>query len=103
MRKKPEPVVACNLPADELRQRRDELLPGLRKRAEQVIELTDGLRFHFTASPGLLGELASVIEQEQLCCSFLRFQISVEPGVCGIKLDVTGPAGTREMLRELGM
>jgi hypothetical protein len=103
MRKKPEPVLACNLPADELRQRRDELLPGLRKRAEQVIELTDGLRFQFATSPGLLIELAGVIAQEQLCCSFLRFQISIEPGAGGIALEVTGPSGTREMLRGLGM
>ena len=103
MHKKPEPVVACILPADELRQRRDELLPGLRKRAEQVTELNNGLRFHFAVSPGLLIELAGVIEQEQLCCSFLRFQISIEPAAGGIALDVTGPSGTREMLRGLGI
>lgn len=103
MSKKPKSVVACNLPPKELRYRRDELLPGLLKRAEQAMDLENGLRFHFAACPGLLGELASIIEQEQVCCSFLRFQILVEPGAGGITLEVTGPAGTRALLRDLGM
>jgi hypothetical protein len=60
-------------------------------------------RAHFAACPGLLSELARIIEQEQVCCTFLRFQISIEPGVDAITLEVTGPAGTREMLRDLGM
>jgi hypothetical protein len=101
MSQKSEPLVACNLPPEELRNRRDELLPGLLKRAEQVVDLENGLRFHFAACPGLLGELAIIIEQEQVCCSFLRFQISIEPGAGAITLEVTGPAGTREMLRSL--
>ncbi len=103
MSKKSEDVVACNLPPEELRHRREELLPGLLKRAEQVMDLENGLRFHFAACAGLLRELASIIEQEQVCCSFLRFQISIEPGAGAITLEVTGPAGTREMLRGLGM
>jgi hypothetical protein len=78
MSKKSEPVVACSLPPEELRHRRDELLPGLLKRAEHVMDLENGLRFHFAACPGLLSELASIIEQEQVCCSFLRFQISID-------------------------
>ena len=98
----PSPVV-CTLSPDELRHRRDELLPGLLKRAGPVMDLENGLCFHFAACPGLLGELASIIEQEQDCCSFLRFQISIEPGAGEITLEITGPAGTREMLRDLGM
>jgi hypothetical protein len=103
MSKKSEPMMACTLSPQELRHRRDELLPMLLKRARQVEDLENGLRFHFAACPGLLGELARIIEQEQVCCSFLRFQISIEPGAGAITLEVTGPAGTREMLRELGM
>ena len=95
--------MACNLSPEELRQRRNELLPGLLKRAEQVMDLENGLRFNFAPCLGLLGELARIVEQEQVCCSFLRFQISIEPGAGAITLEVTGPAGTREMLRGLGM
>ena len=95
-------MMACNLPPEELRHRRDELLPGLLERAEQVIDLENGLRFHFAACPGLLSDLTSIIEQEQVCCSFLHFQISIAPGTGAIALEVTGPAGTRELLRKLG-
>ena len=35
-------------------------------------------------------ELASIIEQEQARCSFLRFQISIEAGAGAITLEVTG-------------
>lgn len=86
---------------DELRQRRQELIPGLLERATEVVDVEDGLRLRFTSSPGLLMSLASVTEQEQSCCSFLRFRILVEPHAGDVELEVTGPAGTREMLRAL--
>ncbi len=99
--KKSSPAVACTLPSPELRRRRKELLPGLLTRAKQVIDLENGLRLRFAARPGLLIELARIVEQEQICCSFLSFQLSTKPGRSGITLEVTGPPGTREMLREL--
>ena len=63
--------------------------------------MPNGLRLRFAAKPGLLAELARIIEQEQTCCSFLQFHIAVEAGNGPITFDVTGPSGTREMLRAL--
>jgi hypothetical protein len=93
--------VTCLLSPDELQKQRQDLLPGLFQRAEKITDLPNGLKFDFPHSPGLLSELASVIGREQVCCSFLRFQISIEPGAGPIALEVTGPDGTREMLRGL--
>jgi hypothetical protein len=93
--------IACTLSRDELSQKREELLPGLLKRAEKVSNLSNGLRLHFTATPGLLADLTRVIEQERTCCKFLRFRIAVEPSDGPITFDVTGPPGTRDMLRSL--
>jgi hypothetical protein len=93
--------VACTLSPDQIRQNREELLPGLVKRAEKVSNLSNGLRLHFTPAPGLLSDLARVIDQERTCCKFLRFRIAVEPSGGPITFDVTGPPGTREMLRSL--
>jgi hypothetical protein len=42
-----------------------------------------------------------VLERERTCCSFLRFQIIAEPENGPIILEVTGPPGTRELLRSL--
>ncbi len=91
----------CKLSPEELRQRRQALIPGLLKRAEKVTDLDDGLRLRFAQRAGLLTELIRVIGQEQDCCSFLRFQLSVEPNAGPITLEVTGPAGTRQLLRSL--
>ena len=95
------PNVHCSLAPQELQNRREELIPGLLKGAREVVELTDGLRLRFANSPGLLSSLATVIEQEQICCSFLRFRISIAPHGGDTEVEVTGPPGTAEMLRDL--
>jgi hypothetical protein len=92
---------ACSLSSDQLRERRQELLPGLFRRADDVSDMPNGLRLRFAAKPGLLAELACIIEQEQTCCGFLQFHIAVEAGNGPITFDVTGPSVTREMLRAL--
>ena len=90
---------ACTLTPDQLRERRDALLSGLVRRANEVTDLENGLRITFENRDGLLAEIARIIEQERTCCRFLRFQVTAEPDGGPITLDVTGPPGTREMLR----
>ena len=92
---------SCSLSPDQLRERRQELIPGLLKHADELSELPNGLRLRFAARTGLLAELAHITENEQTCCSFLRFRIDIEPSGGPITFEVTGPAGTREMLRSL--
>lgn len=96
-----DPTVACALPPAELQQRREQLIPGLLGRAIEVVDLEQGLRMRFKNRPGLLSELVGIIAQEQTCCSFLRFQITAEGNGGDVTFDVTGPPGTREMLRAL--
>jgi hypothetical protein len=93
--------VFCNLSPEQLQQRRQALIPGLLQHADQVTDLDDGLRLRFAHRAGLIAELARTIEQEQDCCRFLRFQLSLEPNAGPIILEVTGPEGTRQMLRSL--
>lgn len=96
----PSPV-ACALSPAQLKELRAQLIPGLMERAAEVTDLDDGLRMRFESRAGLLAELAAVIEQERTCCSFLRFAITVEAGGGSILFEVTGPTGTRELLRSL--
>jgi hypothetical protein len=93
--------VACTLTPDQLRERRAELLPALFQRAETVTDLPNGFKLQFASGPNLLSELIGVIEQESVCCRFLRFQLSIEPAAGPVTLEVTGPSGTREVLRGL--
>ncbi len=97
----PTPDARCSLAPEELQKRRQDLIPGLLNRAREVVDLEDGLRARFANSPGLLSSLAAVIEQEQMCCSFLRFRISIAPHGGDVEVEVTGPPGTAEMLRAL--
>jgi hypothetical protein len=95
------PNVRCSLTPEELQKRRQDLIPGLLKRAKEVVDLQDGLRVRFANFPGLLSSLAAVIEQEQICCSFLQFRISIASHGGDVDVEVTGPPGTAEMLRDL--
>lgn len=92
-----EPPVACTLSQGELAAHVD-LFGGVAGRALERRELEDGYALRFAPEPGLVPELAGLVEQERICCAFLRFRLSVEPGGGPVWLELTGPAGTRELL-----
>ena len=98
---KPSSAESCKLSPSELAARRHLLIPGLFKRAEKVEDIPNGIRFRFKGKPGLLSDLARIMEQEQDCCSFLRIQLTMEASEGPVTFDVTGPAGTADLLRRL--
>ena len=93
--------VACTLQPDELKQRAENLVPGLASTATRCVPIEGGYRFEFAPARHTLSEIAGVIDAERQCCRFLRFQLTVEPDEGGVQLDVTGPAGTQEFLANL--
>ena len=104
MESKSDAKISCKLSPEQLQKQRQKLLPGLFNRADNRSDLTDGvdgIRLHFKQRPGLLAELARIIEREQDCCSFLSFNIAIEPSGGPVTFDITGPAGTRDMLKSL--
>ena len=54
--------------------------------------------YAFTFDADAFDELTRWISFERRCCPFLRFTIEVTPGAGAIRLQLTGPAGTREFL-----
>lgn len=96
-----EPPVACSLTPDELRAAARDLLPGLLADAVEMRPLADGISLRFDAQGNIVQRIASVIERERPCCTFFRFRLTIEPAAGPIWLDVTGPAGTRELLLQL--
>jgi len=93
--------IACTLTSAELQQRRQTVLQRLRSAVVEVRELTDGYAYSFPAEGQWLQEIASMIDLERQCCPFLRFQLSVEPNGGPIRLELTGPEGTKEFLKEI--
>jgi hypothetical protein len=95
-----EPI-ACTLTPAELRARQDQLLPGLVRRAATVRLDGDELELRFAPAPGLLADIAQVIDAERHCCRFLAFDVHVESSSGAIALRVSGPTGTRAVLEQL--
>lgn len=91
----------CALSPQALQEQRAQLIPGLFKRALEVTDLPQGLRFRFENKAGLITDLAGLIQREQTCCSFLAFSLRTEASGGSVFFEVTGPPGTREMLRAL--
>ena len=100
--------IACTLTSAELQSRGAQLLPGLVAGAIARVPVsitkrdgTGGFRWAFAPRPGLLAEVAQVIDAERRCCRFLRFAVAAEPDGGPISLEVTGPPGTVQFLDQL--
>ena len=90
--------IACTLAPGELSQRREELLPGLIRQATAIADLENGVALTFAASSDVLQLITRMIDAERQCCRFFRFQLTIEPDGGPLRLDVTGPPGTRDFL-----
>lgn len=90
--------VACALTDDARREREAEIRRLLADEAEAVVEREDGIEVRFDGSADCLPGIAELVALERECCRFLRFEVVAEPGKGPIRLLVTGPEGTRELL-----
>ena len=94
-------LVACSLTDNELQKRRREVLERARVAVTEIKELEDGFVFRFSNDGSRLTDLAGLVQLEHVCCPFLRFRITVEPGDGPICLEMTGPEGAKAFLAEL--
>jgi len=93
--------IACSLTDGELQQRRKNFLDKVAKSLTAGEELENGFSFRFRLGPGFLQDLAEVVDLERQCCPFLTFTTIVDAGDASAVLELTGPDGTKEMVREL--
>jgi hypothetical protein len=90
--------IGCTLRPAALKARRDDLLPGLVRRAVERLEISNGYRVRFTPDDSVLTIIANVIETERQCRRFLTFRLTAEPDNGPIWLELSGPPGTSEFL-----
>lgn len=90
--------IACTLTEPELHERRRTVLQKFRSVVTEVEELESGYSYRLPSDGEWLTELANLVNLERRCCPFLRFSITVEPAGGPLRLDMTGPAGTKEFL-----
>ena len=93
--------IACELSPAEFAARKEGLLPGLLQQAENIDWTAQGVRVKFRPSSELLRTVVQVIDAERQCCRFLRFQLTIEPDLGEMSLEISGPEGTTGFLREL--
>lgn len=97
----PDPPIACTLGPAAIRARREDLLGGLVRDAEERLEVPNGYRIRFASDDDVLRRIASVVAVERQCCRFLRFQITLDPDGGPVWLEFTGPPGAREFLADM--
>lgn len=90
--------VACSLTNAELQERRRGVLQKLRSAVDEVLETEDGYVYQFPSKAVAITELANLVELEHECCPFLKFRLTVEPGDAPLRLEITGPQGTKDFL-----
>jgi len=93
--------IVCTLGPDALKARKSGLLSRVARLSVATNRIAAGYRFEFVPRPEALPLIAEMIEAERHCCRFLRFALTIEPDSGPMRLEVTGPEGTREFLGAL--
>jgi hypothetical protein len=93
--------IACSLTTVELRDREATLLAQFRSAVIETEELQEGYAFRFPGDGKWIGLIAELIVAERECCPFLPFEMAALPNMGPVIVRVTGPAGTKEFLRNV--
>jgi hypothetical protein len=91
--------VACRLTSAELRERETTLIAQFSSAVIGTEELRDGYAFRVPGDGKWLGLVAELIVAERECCPFLTFELVAQPSMGPIIVRVTGPAGSKELLK----
>ena len=91
-------AIACNLTDSEFQERRRMVLAKLHDAVIDVKELADGYAYSFSSDGDCYQELAGMIDLERRCCPFLQFGLIVTAARGPLRVEITGPEGTKEFL-----
>lgn len=91
--------IACMLTGAELQERRRTVLEKAKQSIVETRELESGYALSFPSSPESLKDLSALVDLERQCCPFLTFRITVEANSGPVWLEVTGPDGTKDFLK----
>ena len=92
--------MACTLAEAEVQARRRTILESVRRITRSVTSLPLGYAYYFDPISEVLVQLASLVDLERKCCSFLTFRIIVEAGNQSICLEITGPPEAKAVIAD---
>ena len=93
--------IACTLTPEALRTRREGLLMDLAAACGTPGGSQRRTAPRVAPSAETITLIARAVEAERHCCRFLRFAMTVEPDGGPVRLELTGPAGTRDFVSAL--
>jgi len=93
--------VACCLSDEELRNREATLLAQFKAALIKHEELDNGYLFRILGDKKSIALVSELIMAERECCPFLKFELSLEPGMGPVSVRMTGPARTKEFLKSV--
>jgi hypothetical protein len=93
--------IACTLTSSELQERRRTVLQTLRRTVVEAKEIEGGYSYSFPSGGSSFQDIAAMIDLERQCCPFLSFRLIVEPNGGAIRLEMTGPEGTKQFLADV--
>ncbi len=91
--------VACTLTEQEQLARRKAIRETIATQLARVEDLPDGYLLRFEPRPGMREALEELIALESQCCAFLRFALMKGKREHEWKLEVTGPEGSKAIVR----
>src|SRR5574337_205832 len=96
--------LSCKLTSPELRRRKETVIAELKKQLLEKKELDSGFAFRFPGNDAMLDTLMNFIKSERECCDFFAFQLSVNGDKSAAWLELTGPEGAKDFIRnEMGL
>jgi hypothetical protein len=94
------PVIACDLSALTVEQRRERatLAEALRAGVLEATELPTGYAFHLDWNATTERQVADLIALERLCCSFLSFATRIDAENERLILEISGGEEVRDFI-----
>ena len=97
------PPLACNMNVFTPVERENHIQTTIQlfQSVQNIQEVENGYEFIFPnpSGSGILTSMAEFISNEQRCCPFLKFALTINTDLQPIALTLTGPEGTQEFLR----
>jgi len=96
--------LTCKLTTPELQERKRTVIAELKNLVLDQIEMETGFKYKFEGSDKVLDLLNNFIKTERLCCDFFVFRLTASGDGDYTWLELSGPEGTKEFIREeIGM
>ncbi|MCH8905674.1 MAG: hypothetical protein IH840_01180 [Candidatus Heimdallarchaeota archaeon] len=92
-------TASCTLPEPDLKIRMGEIRSTLFQNILRKEELTDGFKIHFEFNKENFQNLTDFILFESVCCSFMNFEVRIEPKEKSLVFKLEVNENQRELLK----